>query len=112
MESNEASVLQTVRSKRCRRDSEDSGEAESERPDVDLYQLQVQKACATPVQKVFQGYNFQGCQRYCISSFVCVTILLPEKEVYQVFQGVYPLFVCVTLAFLEIFKSAIKTPIT
>ena len=37
-------VLQTVRSKRCRRDSEDSGEAESERPDVDLYQLQVQKA--------------------------------------------------------------------
>ena len=32
---------QTVRSKRCRRDSDDSGEAETERPDVDLYQLQV-----------------------------------------------------------------------
>ena len=63
MESNEASVLQTVRSKRCRRDSEDSGEAESERPDVDLYQLQVHKACATPLDEGSSGDSsaFQNC---------------------------------------------------
>jgi len=35
------SLIQTVRAKRKRRDSEDSGETDSEHPEVDLFQLQM-----------------------------------------------------------------------
>merc|ERR1711878_140773 len=34
-------MIQTVRAKRKRRDSEDSGETDSEHPEVDLFQLQM-----------------------------------------------------------------------
>ena len=46
-------VRQTVRSKRCRRDSDDSGEAETERPDVDLYQLQVHKTFPFQTRNIY-----------------------------------------------------------
>ena len=42
-------VIQSLRSKRKRKDSEDadSGETDSEHPEVDLYQLQVINLCFT-----------------------------------------------------------------
>ena len=78
-------VIQSLRSKRKRKDSEDadSGETDSEHPEVDLYQLQV-ASCRPYLKYFFLSLCILITKRLNFKSYFQVNTLRRYKKHYKV----------------------------